>query len=184
MFDADQITKDTISAVIDHMTWKFHHQLMFAPQGIVEWLRGQPHPVKESPIKEQIETLCKVANGDIDRDTADKMFIGEVMEMTQSVVETLYSTPLEVAYMIPETFWATDLGQVVMQAQLWARGDKLITLSEAAEILRGDTQKRDLIWINDQLKRGNLTRYVDPDENNPTKAGRVSLAQVEALRDA
>lgn len=178
MFNADKIAAETISQVIHHMEWKYLHQLYFAPPNVMA-ASGQPHPLQQSPLREQIDTLCRLVN---DKPAWDEMLAGEVMEITQSIAETLFSNPLISAYEIPQAFWSSDLGQLVLQAQLWARGDELIALKEAAEILRGSSEPRDLVWINDQIGKGKLTRYVDPGEANPQHAGRVSRAQVEGLK--
>lgn len=179
MFDADKITVEVVSNLLHHMQWRYLGQLWFAPPDVIG-ASSQPHPAEQSPMREMIETLCRVVNEKPERDDA---LTFEVMDMTQTIAETLYSAPLENSYTIPDSFWSSDLGQLIMQAQLWARGDQLITLSEAARILRGSAETRDLVYINDLITRGKLTRYIDPGEPNPQHAGRVSLQQVHALRD-
>lgn len=178
MFDAEKITRDVIFRVMNHMEWKYLNQLWFVAPDVLS-ASAQPHPVEQSPLREIIHTLCRVVNEQPER---DDQTVFEVMDMTQSLAETLYSTPLDSAYIIPEHFWTTDLGKLIVIARLWAQGDELITLSEAAQILRGAAEDRDLVYINDQIKRGRLTRYTDPDEPNPQRAGRVSRQQVERLK--
>lgn len=180
-FDANELSKQVISSVMWHMTGKFLNQLWFVSPDMLRATSSQPHPLEQSPLREQIEALCRVANGEIDRASADEYFVGEVVEMMQSLMETLYSHPLENSYDIPAHFWQTQLGQVVAQSQLWLENDTLITLTEAAQILRGGSEQKDLVYVNDLIKRGSLTRYVAPDEPNPQHAGRVSRKQVEAI---
>lgn len=175
-FDAEIITKEVTSRVMQHMIWQFMHQLFFAPPLLP--------PITDSPLGEQISQLCRVANGEVDRATADPEFVGETAEMVQSLAETLFSTPLSSAYAIPEAFWRTDLGRVIAAAQLWVADDELITLSEAAEILRGQSKTRDLVYIRALIKKGDLTRYSDPDEPNSQRDGRVRRSEVENLKNA
>lgn len=175
MFDATKIVQDITSRVMHHMTWQFMHQLYFMPP--------QMPPIEQSPLGEQIRQLCQVANGEIDRATADPMFVGETAEMVQSLMETLFSTPLINAYLIPESFWGTELGQVVQAVQLWLADDELITLSEAARILRGQAETRNLVYVRSLIDKGELTRYADPGEPNPQRAGRVRRSEVERLKD-
>lgn len=178
MFDADKIAAETINRVMQHWHWKFGAQLWFvAPMPPT----NQPHPLEQSPLREQITMICRAANGELARDD-DVM--GELGEMIQSLAETLYSTPLDNSYSIPASFWATELGQAVLHAQLWLRNDELITLTEAAKILRGSTEAADRMWVVEQIRRGRLTRYVDPTEPNPQKSGRASRQEVEALANA
>lgn len=178
MFDAEKLTLEIVSRVMHHMTWKYLHQLWFVAPDVLS-ASAQPHPVEQSPLREIIHTLCRVVN---DQPERDEQTVYEVMDMTQSLVETLYSTALDGSYIVPEHFWTTEIGKLIMLAQVWAFGDELITLSEAAKILRGTAEDRDLVYVNDQIKRGRLTRYTDPDEPNPQRAGRVSRQQVEALK--
>jgi hypothetical protein len=179
LFDVNKITVEIVSNLLYHLQWRYLGQLWFAPPDVLG-TSGQPHPAEQSPLREMIETLCRVVN---DQPKRDDMLTFEVMGMTQSIMETLYASPLEPSYTIPDTFWTSELGQLVMQAQLWARGDELVTLTEAARVLRGSAETRDLVYVNDLIARGKLTRYLDPSESNPQRAGRVSRQQVEALRN-
>jgi len=178
MFDANKLSAAIISRVMNHMTWKYFNQLWFVAPDVLS-ASAQPHPVEQSPLSEIIHTLCRVVNTQPERDDAT---VFEIMDMTQTLAETLYSTPLDGSYSIPDHFWTTETGQLIALAQLWAQGDELITLSEAAKILRGASGDRDLVYINEQIRRGRLTRYTDPDETNPQRAGRVSRLQVEGLK--
>lgn len=178
MFDADKLSAEIISRVMHHMTWRYLNQLWFVAPDVLR-ASAQPHPVEQSPLREIIHTLCRVVNEQPER---DEQTVYEVMDMTQTLTETIYSNALDSTYVVPEHFWMTEIGQLIMLAQLWASGDELITLSEAAKILRGSVEDRDLVYVNDQIKRGRLTRYADPDEPNPQRAGRVSRQQVEALK--
>ena len=101
---------------------------------------------------------------------------GEVIEAVQTLMEISFSSPLATVYMIPPGFWSTQFGQIVLSAQLWASGDELLTLSQAAARAGVSVQA-----ISNALRAGRLRRYVDPAEKNPQRAGRVSRREVEAV---
>lgn len=175
-FDPEEITKQVVGKVMSHMEWKFLRQLWFIPPSMTPEVRTLPY--LESPVREQIEALCLIANGKVNRNRASEQQVGEVMEMTQNLAEMLYSTPLEGTYSIPPAFWNTDLGQVILHAQLWAREDELITLTEAAILLRGEANSASYNYVRRLIDRGHLVEYRDPHEPNPTKATRLSRQAV------
>jgi hypothetical protein len=84
---------------------------------------------------------------------------------------------------IDESFWQSEIGQVIERCQFWLAEDDLITHTEAAQMLRGSTSQADIMYVQRLIKRGKLTRYTDPNEPNPQRAGRVSRQEVEGLRD-
>jgi len=172
MYNAEQLINQVINRVTDHLRWKFLNALYFAhPELPIE-----PHPLQQSPLHEIITTLVKVANGKTEGQNP-----GEVMEMCQDIAETLYSVPLENAYTIPPHFWETDMGQVILRAQIWASGDELITISDAAELVHGENTQNNRMKIQRAIKRGDLTAYVDKAEPNPQRSTRVSKREVESL---
>lgn len=85
---------------------------------------------------------------------------------------------------IDPEFWQSEIGQAILKVRLWLDNDELITLKEAAIILRGNAESRDLVWINDQIKKGKLTRYIDSDEPNPQRSGRVRKLDVISLEES
>ncbi|GAB4528694.1 MAG: hypothetical protein OHK0046_47890 [Anaerolineae bacterium] len=182
MFNPEEISKDLVLKVLFHTQWKMLNNLFFAPPPLLGPLSSQPHPAVQSPIRDGIEQLCKAANGELQHD-ADGYLAMEIMQITQDIAEMLYVSPMG-DYQIPDAFWKTTLGQLIIHAQLWAQGDKLITMSEAAHILRGVADVTTLNYIASLVKTGKLTRYADPCEANPQRASRVSLRAVERLRDA
>lgn len=140
-------------------------------------------PGDDTPFGKEIELLCDVANGKINRATADEFAVMEIAMTVQSVCEALFVAPGGTyAYIIPEQFWNTQLGQVVARVQMWLRDDDLISITEAAKMLRNGTEKRDLMYVRSLIKSGQLTAYPDLDEPNPTQRQRVSRAAVEALK--
>lgn len=61
--------------------------------------------------------------------------------------------------------------------------DDLITMSEAAELLRGEATDTTLAYIGSLVLRGKLIRYEDKNEPNPQRNGRVSRKAVMELKD-
>lgn len=178
MFDANKITVEVVSQLLQHFQWRTGALLWFAVPDVVS-AANQPHPLEQSPVRDYVETLCRVVN---EQPPRDEVLVAEIYDITQALAEGLCSHAWGHGYEIPRAFWGTEIGQLIVRAQLWARGDELITLSEAARILRGSAEDRDLIYINSLLQSGKLTAYTDPAEPNPQRARRVSRADVEALK--
>lgn len=133
-----------------------------------------PWPVaiyRLSPLNDQIEEICQAANG------GD--CVPWLAETIQSVCESLFAPPASYAYTIPDSFWGTPLGQAILHAQLNHLGDELITISEAARLAFGQNTHANRMKIQRRIASGALTRYIDPDDPNPTHAARLSRAQVE-----
>lgn len=107
----------------------------------------------------------------------------EVTQAIQQVLEFLFSGD-GYKYKVPSGFWKGTLGMMIAAARLWANGDELMTHRDAAVLLRGQADQADLVHITRLVRDGKLTRYVDPDEPNPQRAGRVSRREVEALKGA
>lgn len=158
MFDANKISLDTIGAVQAHFN-EVARQLYFLPLDV-----NPVEPLIDSPVKQRIALLVAVANGESHHE-------GEVSEALLSVI-----TLLDHVRGVPP-----EMQQVVQHCQLWLNKDELITLSEAARLLRGEANNTTLRYVNDQLQRGKLKRYTDPSEPNPQRAGRVSRKEVEIL---
>jgi len=64
---------------------------------------------------------------------------------------------------IKESFWDTSSGQLVATAQYWLYQDDLITASEAAKILFGNSSERFLMAVRHLSISGELPRYRRPD---------------------
>ncbi len=102
---------------------------------------------------------------------------GEVYEGIQGLVEKLFGVPGESSYTIPQEFWQSPFGSMVMAAFVWSQGDKLINLSDAAT-LSGKSVKS----ISQYVARGKLQSYPDMSEPNPQRRMRVLKSEVKALR--
>jgi transposase len=60
---------------------------------------------------------------------------------------------------------------------MWAGGDELITLTQAAEICG-----RSVSSLSQLVDRGTITGYVDPSEPNSRRRSRVSRSEIEKLK--
>lgn len=123
-------------------------------------------------IAESISQMSLVAAGDTKHlDRAD------VYDHVQGLVEHLFSIPGEASYIIPNEFWQSGFGAIVMAALVWSQGDKLITISEAAEI-----SGKPIKSISQFVARGKIKSYPDMSEPNPRRRMRVLKSEAKALR--
>lgn len=184
MFDVNTMSHEVISRVLSHY------------QGVGRYLYwkgsgdSQDTPFQSSPLREEVALLVRVANGEIDRATADEELIERIVETTQRMVELLFVRAAgSYAYSVPETFWSQPgIGQVLAYVQAWLRHDDLIGYTEASHILFGELAEQNIqaarMRVRRMVERGMLMSYIDPDEMNPTRRARVSRQAVEALRAA
>jgi hypothetical protein len=143
-----------------------------------------------TPLHADIARFVQIANGDLDRTTADDQTIGELIERFQNLLDVLFLPANgQYTYRIPTTFWSeAGIGQVLARVQAWLRHDDLISLSEAAQLLFPELACSNLQAARMRVKRlterGDLMIYLAPDEPNPTQQGRVSRQAIEALQAA
>ena len=135
-------------------------------------------------VRDAIRLLVRVANGEIPGDLADDIMMGDVEDSIQAVFRLLFVSPGNPQHVeVPAQFWSSELGQVIQHCQLWLRGDDLISYTEAADILWPDDDVQVArMRLKRMVKRGELTSYRDPTENNPQRSARVSRLEVESLR--
>lgn len=176
-FDAEKIVRETVGNVLG-----FYHHMALR----LHWGGSADNPVlplESSPLGEEIRLLVRVANGEIDRDKTDDMQVYEVGDTIQSICETLFVAPAGAySYWIPDSFWASELGQIISLCQLWIDRDTLITQSEAAVILFGSATDAALVKVRRLIDNEKLRRYLALDEPNPQRSGRLSRKSVEALK--
>ncbi len=180
MFDADAITAN----IANHMRryvqqWLPTLQLEALPDG--SW---SVEFVDDSPLIEQIRLLVRIANGEVPGDLADDLLMSDVEAAIETICSRLFTAPgSPQRYAIPPHFWNTDLGLVIQHCQLWLRGDDLISYTEAAAILWPDEAVQTArMRIKRMVERGELTPYLDPHENNPQRAARVSRFEIENMQ--
>jgi hypothetical protein len=98
----------------------------------------------------------------------------EIVEDCEAFEAWLNGTP--VTHRTPEEFWNTPVGFIVLQARLWAEKDRLISLSEAADLSR-----LSLSAISQRISRGQIQSYRAPGEPNPQRARRIRLSDLMLL---
>src|SRR5690606_15945684 len=116
----------------------------------------------DSPILRRVDLLCDAANGDLG-ECRDDAVDESVSLALDDVWAALTSSALDYPPDLDDAFWAGAWGQLFTRVQLWLECDELITLSEAARLLRGEASDTALRHVNDLIARRKLTRYADPD---------------------
>jgi hypothetical protein len=101
----------------------------------------------------------------------------EVSMVVFDLLEMLWSRPGSPELVDPPlAFWAGEFGYMVLQADIWASQDRLITMKEAASILRISLQS-----LRGKVNAGVLSEYRDISEKNPRRAARLRLHDVQQL---
>jgi len=126
-------------------------------------------------MADHLADIARAATGQTE--TATDWDRGVLMETIQTVMESLFShSAIAYSYQIPAAFWEHPVGQMVARAQIWLRGDQLITITDAAKFRSITTQA-----ISNAITAGRLTAYPDPDAAHPQKEHRLVLrSEVEA----
>lgn len=127
-------------------------------------------------VVDSLAEMARAAAGELEHST-DGATEDIIREGVQSLCERLFTMPGVAPYQIPDEFWQTEFGWMVLQAHIWGGNDELITLSQAAEI-----SGKSLNTISQIVLRGKLTSYRDPAENNPHRGTRVLRSAVENLK--
>lgn len=124
-----------------------------------------------SPLANDLDELAHAALGEYRNETA----LGVVRETIQGFVESLFVVPSGTGinyYDIPREWWNTPIGQMVARAQVFVRGDELITQAQAAELAGVTIQA-----IGQAIAWGRLNGYTDPDA--PLRQGRLLVTRKE-----
>lgn len=181
MFDQNTITRDVINRVGSQYR-RFKQELYRNENG-----ESPDAPFQSSPLLEKVSLLVQVANGEVDRTTAEDQTIGDIVDALQDTIDLLFSRANgHYAYTIPPSFWSQPgIGQVLARVQAWLRRDDLISYTEAAQILFKDLAGQNIqaarMRIKRLVERGELMSYIALDETNPTQQVRISRQAVEAL---
>ena len=176
-FDAQAIADETIAALTEHVS-RLSQRL-----SIGGWLPGVSADRDFVPLRSEIEDLCAVANGEIDRATASGDVVADTHQLLQDIAE-LCAWWWMAEYEIPQSWRDTNLGRAWDAARYWLLSNDLITLSEAAHLLGYSTDSTGMSKIDRLIERGKLTDYIDPSEPNPRRARRVSRNEVKGIKRA
>lgn len=172
-----QMVREALLQYWQQRTWEIE-------QAVIGCQVGVPGPEGLQPVLPEVlvnsalaDSLAEIARAADGEGPLPEQVAGEVQECIQDLCERLFSSPLLAGYEIPEEFWETPLGAMTARALFRARGDELITITEAAELL-GLTVSA----VSQYLVRGQLTGYPDPWEPNPARRRRVLRSDVERLK--
>jgi hypothetical protein len=174
-FDAQKIAEETIAALTEHCN------RLTMRLSIGGWLPGVRSESDFCPLRSEIGDLCRVANGEIDRASADEDFVADTHQLIQDIAE-LCAWWWDAAYEIPDSWRATDLGRAWDAARYWLMSDEMVTLSEAAELLGYTTDSTGISKIDRLIEKGKLTSYIDPAESNSRRARRVLKSEVKTIK--
>jgi hypothetical protein len=149
------------------LVWQASQTVMFAelPPMDAEQLYLQP-------FGDSLRQIAAAAEGLLPDDLR-----GETHDAVQTLCEWMFARPgMGAEYGIPASWWATPVGSLAIRALVWAEGDRLISMTEAAEI-----SGRSLSSLSQLISRGKLNSYPDPGEPNPTRARRVLESEIREL---
>ncbi len=172
-FDAKAISDEVIEQLRNHVT-------QIGLRVYVGGMLPQAHDTSWCDLKAEIEELCRIANGEVNRKNVSEEFTDETAQLIQDIAELCapyYST----RYIIPDDWRETMLGRAWDAARFWLLSDDMITLSEAARMLYDAADSAELGKLERAIARGDLDEYNDPSEANPRKSKRVLKRQVRAL---
>lgn len=165
----EETCKQFLQAFWHDRTWQVEQSVLGVQIPLV-----MPETLYQSALADNLADIARAATGDMpyNEDRA-----GEIYEGIQQLMEWLFAAPgLTSTYTIPSSFWETPLGQMVGRAFVWVRQDELITISEAASILKVTGQA-----ITNKIKSGDIRGYVNLAA--PERQGRTMVArsEIEAL---
>lgn len=134
-----------------------------------------PDDVLQTTMGQQVMLIAQAADG---TDVSD-LSRTEVYDCIQGLLERLFSIPNEAEYDVPQRFWESQFGAMVMLAFVWASGEKLISIQEAV-----DMTGKPHYWFGRQIDNGKLTSYPDMSEPNPRRRNRLLLSEVRKIKKA
>jgi hypothetical protein len=117
----------------------------------------------EKTADKTLRTLNAVQNDEYGENSADERFAKQRAQVEQAVKtasEAICPPPCD---SISSEFWDTEAGQLLAEAQYWLYAPEYITIADAARLIYGAAETRNLVAIRDLIKRGVLTRYRRPD---------------------
>lgn len=124
-----------------------------------------------SEVGQRMVRIAQAAEGllEWDPDTAWRIF-----EDCNDTEKWLTKTPI--IQKTPQEFWSTPVGFMLLCARVWAEHDRLISLREASEM-----SGLSLSALSQQISRGKIHGYLDPEEPNPQHARRILLSEASQL---
>jgi len=111
-----------------------------------------------------------------DPDEAGELAV-DVCAICQTLAEYLFQIPGDNLVTIPDSWASHPMGELWHKAMIWALGDDLITIAEAAKLAGVSTQA-----IHGRIARGSLQTYIDPSA--PAHQGRRLVRRTDVLPPA
>jgi hypothetical protein len=135
-------------------------------------------------LQPEIELLCRIANGSVDRSTAAKRFVARAEDTIRRVISLLCERPFFTTNvpLAPKEFAQTHIGQLICACQKWVYEPHWMSYQQATTLLFGQASRKAFNRINRLVAEGKLTRYEDPDEPNPQRAGRLDRREIEQMK--
>ena len=159
-----------------------HHQKLAQLLGDAPIQTHQAELGAHSPLRNDLELLMRIANGEMQRSIATHAMQQQIEEALQRLIELLFGNLMQSYVSIPDDFWQTDAGILVSRVRWWLSGDELITISNAAALAFGANTQANRMRIARAMDKGLLTWIPDPSVANPQQNRRVLRPQVERLR--
>ncbi len=128
-----------------------------------------PEDLLATPAGQKLLTIAQAGQPGADR--------AEIADCISDILAALFGAPGEAEYSVPPEFWETAIGALIAAAQVWAWGDELVSMTEAAKI-----SGKSLSALSQMVDRGRLRCYPDPAEKNPQKRNRLLRSEVEKLK--
>jgi len=166
--DLPDIYRETVTDFLVQY-WRDRQWEMMNHWGFTNLQMSGKSQLLRTMLAEKLAIIAAYADG---QDTVDRVGAADTI---QDVIERLFAIG-SIVYVIPSEFWETEIGWMILTAQLRAQGDDLMTITRAAELAG-----RSINAISGMVARGTLTSYRDPSENNPQKNRRVLRSEIEAL---
>jgi len=175
LFDADRIATEVVAQITQHLSDLARR---ISAGG---WLPSTAPAADFCPLREEIGTLCRIANGEIDLDDAPPEAIDEYHQLAQDIAELTVTWWGQ--YDIPADWRATELGRAwqAVAYRLAVQGEALLTLSEAAQRIYGEATSATLTALSRLIDQTDTVTYVDPGEANPRRSRRLTARDVETL---
>lgn len=136
-----------------------------------------------SPLREQLGLLIRVANGELARSGAAQETERAVEAALGALLAALTSNALGLHVPLTDAFWQTDVGVLTSRVRWWLSADDLITISNAAALAFGENTQATRMRVARAIDAGQLDWFPDPSVANPQHSRRVLRSQVERLRD-
>ena len=133
-----------------------------------------PDDLYEQELGKKLQRIVLAAEGQLERSCETTE---EISMAIFDLLEMLWSRPgCSELVDPPLSFWTGQFGYMVLQADLWASDDRLITMKEAATLLGVSLQS-----LRGSINFGVLSEYRDIHEANPRRATRLRLSEVMQL---